>query len=579
MHSALTNSWVFCCCRNQAALCPTTPPEEDSRKYPCLSPRKNNSEMEDKSADACGPNDNNPEKEATQSSSSPHQSSFPDNFDIPDSAFNEYHTQKDESSAEEEGQESEQEEEEEEEWKPQKVKVGDTGRVYTYTQLADLRPPKDKVYVFGVVKDFRPATKSRGTDYYLTMTLVDDSSTEEGIHCNLFNREKNRLPHIQTIGDIVCLHRMYVNEYGGAPQLVSKKYSSAICFDGRVGTRVVPRTGCVSYTFTQEERARVKQLRKWSQQQERKKPTAMANKPASDQAVQQASGQPGGQESREQDGEQASREQDGEQASREQDGEQESREQDGQQASCEQDGEQESREQDGQQASCEQDGEQERDSAKGTKSSINDIKIVSSVSVAITTTLHPDIRFTSIRDVIATEKVPSKFRCRVKVMGIVSPLSVEEMVVLRCNECSYLTPIPRKLELDLTDSYITDQPCRLCASDITRHHIPLLRCMYFFRMKLEDESGKSLVVYVSGNNAVKFLSGIPPTNFYRKQIQRYALLEVLYTLTGDNDPFITDDVRHPRPWVECCLLSYYHPSSKDKVYYHLFDTILCAHDI
>ena len=568
--------------------------------------------MEEKSADACSPSDNNPEKEATQSSGSPQQSSFPDNFDIPDSAFNEYHTQNDESSAEEEGRGSE---EEEEEWRPQRVKVGDTGRVYTYTQLADLRPPNNKVYVFGVVKDFRPPTKSRGTDYYLTMTLVDESSTEEGIHCNLFNREKNRLPQIQTIGDIVCLHRVYVNEYGGAPQLVSRKYSSAICFDGRVGTRVVPRTGCVSYTFNQEERERVKQLRKWSQQQERKKPMAMANKPPSDQAVQQASGQPGGQEngkqdgglaSRKQDGGQVSREQDGQQMSHEQDGQQmnheqaggqasreqaeeqasreqaegqASREQDEQQMSCEQDGGQESRGQDGEQMSCERDGEQELDSAKGTKSSINDIKIVSSVSVAITTTLHPDIQFTSIRDVIATEKVPSKFRCRVKVMGIVSPLSVEEMVVLRCNECSFLTPIPRKLELDLTDSYITDQPCRLCTSDITRHHIPLLRCMYFFGMKLEDESGKSLVVYVSGNEAVKFLSGIPPTNFYRKQIQRYALLEALYTLTGENDPFITDDKRHPRPWVDCCLLSYHHPSSKDKVCYHLFDTILCAHDI
>ena len=514
--------------------------------------------MEEKSADACGPSDNNPEKEATQSSGSPQQSSFPDNFDIPDSAFNEYHTQRNESSAEEEGQESE---EEEEEWKPQKVKVGDTGRVYSYTQLADLRPLKDKVYVFGVVKDFRPATKSRGTDYYLTMTLVDESSTEEGIHCNLFNRDKNRLPHIQSIGDIVCLHRVYVNEYGGAPQLVSRKYSSAISFDGRVGTRVVPRTGFVSYTFTQAERERVKQLRKWSQRQERKKPMAMANKPPSDQAVQQASGQPGGQASREQDGGQASREQDGGQISHDQDGGQISREQDGGQASRE------------------QNGGQELDSAKGTKSSINDIKIVSSVSVAITTTLHPNIQFTSIRDVIATKKVPSKFRCRVKVMGIVSPLSVEEMVVLRCNECSFLRPIPRKLELDLTDSYITDQPCWLCASDTTRHHIPLLRCMYFFGMKLEDESGKSLVVYASGNEAVKFLSGIPPTNFYRKQIQRYALLEALYTLTGENDPFITDDKRHPRPWVECCLLSYHHPSSQDKVCYHLFDTILCAHDI
>ena len=530
--------------------------------------------MQNKSADTCGPSASNPEKEAcaTQFSGSPHQSSFPDNCDIPDSAFKEYHTQEDESSAEEEDQESEEEEEEEEEeWKPKKVKVGDTGRTYTYIQLADLRPHKDKVDVFGVVKDFQPPMKSRGTDYYVTMTLVDESSTKEGIHCNIFNREENRLPHIKNIGDVVCLHRMYVDEYGGAPQLVSRKYSSTICFDGRVGTKVVPRTGSMSYTFKEEECKRVKQLRKWYQRQDKKNPMAMANKPASDQAMQQTNGQLGGQ--------QASHKEDGQQASRKEDGQQVTREEDGQQATREEDREQATREEDEQQASREQDGQQELDSAEATKTSINDIKIVSSVSVAITTTLHPNIQFTSIKDVIATEKVPSKFRCRVKVMGIVSPLSVEEMVVLRCNECSYLTPVPRNLELDLTGSYITDQPCKVCTSNITRHNVPLLCCMYFFRMKLEDESGKSLVTYVSGNEAVKFLSGVPPTNFFRNQIQRYALLEVLYTLTGDNDPFITADTKHPRPWVECCLLSYHHQSSKDEVCYHLFDTVFCTHDV
>ena len=58
--------------------------------------------------------------------------------------------------------------------------------------------------------------------------------------------------------------------------------------------------------------------------------------------------------------------------------------------------------------------------------------------------------------------------------------------------------------------------------------------MCFFKMKLEDESGKSLEAHVSGKDAVTILSGVPPTNFYRNQIQRYTLLEILYDLTGDN---------------------------------------------
>ena len=119
-------------------------------------------------------------------------------------------------------------------------------------------------------------------------------------------------------------------------------------------------------------------------------------------------------------------------------------------------------------------------------------------------------------------------------------------------------PIPRRF-IPSTDSYTTDQPCKVCLADINQRGVPLLRCMYSFKMKLEDESGKSLVAHVSGKDAVTFLCGVHPTNFYKNQIQRYALLEVRYNLTGENDPFSTKTI-HPRPMIECCLVSHYNYS-------------------
>ena len=53
-------------------------------------------------------------------------------------------------------------------------------------------------------------------------------------------------------------------------------------------------------------------------------------------------------------------------------------------------------------------------------------------------------------------------------------------------------PIPRRF-IPSTDSYTTDQPCKVCLADINQRGVPLLRCMYSFKMKFEDESGKSLV--------------------------------------------------------------------------------------
>ena len=761
------------------------------------------------------------------------QSTFPDNFDLPDSAFDDYDELEADSgedhdfvllvpkSSSESGEGSS-DETEGEEWTPKRVKVGDTGRQYTYTKIANLRPIEEKVNVFGVVKDFRPAAKSRGTDYYVTMTVVDESSPEEGINCNIFNRDKKRLPHVQIVGDVVCLHRMFVNQYGGNPQLVSRKYSSTICFDGRVGAKIVPRTGSVSYTYTSEDCDRVKQLREWSLQLTKDNEPATSSHTVQhtrsdrqledEQTEQQMETERTEQRMEaEQTGRQLETEREEQQMGtgreeqqmetdleRQQMGtgreeqqvgtgweeqqvgtgweeqqvgtgweeqqvgterkssrwglgeeqqvgtEREERQDRTEQPTrCEQEDQQiisEHKEQhlkddqawqqpgempaDQQSETLQQhrgkrvcklesvtpnlcfdlvcqvvsisscftpsrtilsvwDGtrmllntpaintswcsttpspvmllnstgllqnvviytkqcgmktknivpgqyvilrnvhahpvtnlgvevsrpvvelcmkeagmrsinalsesdemviklEQELSGAKATQSSLSGLRILNSVSFAVTTTLRSDIQFTSLRDVAASRVVPCKFRCRVKVMGT-SPLSVEDMVKLKCVKCGYLTPITRNLELDFTDGCKTNLPCMACAASADTTHqsisdIPFLHCTYLFMMKLEDASG-CLVAYISGEDAFQFLPGVPPANFHREQIQRYKLIHRLYSLTGGNYPFLTGNAEYPRPWIECCLLSYHRDSPKrlkHKVYYHLFDTVLYA---
>lgn len=66
---------------------------------------------------------------------------------------------------------------------------------------------------------------------------------------------------------------------------------------------------------------------------------------------------------------------------------------------------------------------------------------------------------------------------------------------------------------------------------------------------------KGLVAYVTGNGAAKFLSGVPPTNFYKEQFCRYALL--YRPSVHNNKETIPCSTKHRRPIVECCIQLYY----------------------
>ena len=150
-------------------------------------------------------------------------------------------------------------------WEPMGKKVvGETGRAYDYVRIGDLKPGDDKKNVFGVVQFFKPIFQTRGTDYCCVLTIVDESSQPTGLKCNLFQRNPERLPQIQCVGDIVCIHRLKIQEYNSERQGYGQKFTSSICFDGRTTAEVVPRTGSDSYTLTKKEKERVRELREWS---------------------------------------------------------------------------------------------------------------------------------------------------------------------------------------------------------------------------------------------------------------------------------------------------------------------------
>ncbi|XP_061496158.1 protection of telomeres protein 1 [Rhineura floridana] len=131
---------------------------------------------------------------------------------------------------------------------------------YTYTLLNHLKDGT-VVNLYGAVKFFKPPYMCKGTDYCSVITIVDQSNTK--LICSLFNANRDALPKIYKNGDIVRFHRIKIKEFGGQLQGITNSGFASLTFDGTVGAPVVPRTSSKLFTFTDEDKKTVEDLRVW----------------------------------------------------------------------------------------------------------------------------------------------------------------------------------------------------------------------------------------------------------------------------------------------------------------------------
>ncbi|XP_033095828.1 uncharacterized protein LOC117100286 [Anneissia japonica] len=136
---------------------------------------------------------------------------------------------------------------------------------YTYTPLADVREGMI-VNVYGVVKFFKPPYRGRGPDYCMTIRIIDSSldKNDKGLLCILFMKQKDSLPNIVTTGDIVRLHRLEIRMYNGGMQGRNSPGFAALVFHGS-GTDYRHRSTTPLYTFTENDKIHVDDLRNWVQ--------------------------------------------------------------------------------------------------------------------------------------------------------------------------------------------------------------------------------------------------------------------------------------------------------------------------
>ena len=130
---------------------------------------------------------------------------------------------------------------------------------YSYTELASLQQADANFY--GVVDRFDAQPKrTAGADMVMNVVLIDRSLNTDGLHVNIFAKDEHAFPRIKAKGDVLRCHRIEMQIYNGRLQGVARGRKSAfLCITGD-REEDIHSTG-KSYTFTDEDRKRVQELR------------------------------------------------------------------------------------------------------------------------------------------------------------------------------------------------------------------------------------------------------------------------------------------------------------------------------
>ena len=168
-----------------------------------------------------------------------------------------------------------------------------------------------------------------------------------------------------------------------------------------------------------------------------------------------------------------------------------------------------------------------------------------------------------------------KFRCRVQVVVVETGHGIESLSQLRCTNCRKQFETPKA---DTANALSPGVGCRSCRDDSNKLQ-GVLKFVYVISLKVED-STRRLLVYLNPNTS--FFPQLKPANLYIDHQARDALLDRFYYMTGGNDPFQNAPRSHPRfnyprPWLDCCIVVY--QSKQGNKCFQLCDTVLCEWDL
>ncbi|XVE58868.1 hypothetical protein DITRI_Ditri04bG0203400 [Diplodiscus trichospermus] len=136
---------------------------------------------------------------------------------------------------------------------------------YKFLKIDDaIRCINQKVNLFGVILDFTLPQKSKGTDYFCKLKIIDDSHPKCGIPVHLFAQDIDTLPYVACVGDIVHLSRVMMKIHeGDVYAIFNKKFSSFALYEGKDGESFQPYQVSLRFQAREQDEKIITSLRKW----------------------------------------------------------------------------------------------------------------------------------------------------------------------------------------------------------------------------------------------------------------------------------------------------------------------------
>ncbi|XP_076884625.1 protection of telomeres protein 1b-like [Bidens hawaiensis] len=142
----------------------------------------------------------------------------------------------------------------------------DDGDDYKFLRIVDaMASINQKVNLIGVITEIGIPKQSRGTDCCCTIKIVDESNASSGISVNFFAASFEKLPHVESAGDIIQLVRVVMKCHGSGVNVVfDKKFSSFALYEGSEGSKFVPYQVSAKFQASDRDNKFIAGLRKWT---------------------------------------------------------------------------------------------------------------------------------------------------------------------------------------------------------------------------------------------------------------------------------------------------------------------------
>ncbi|XP_038894977.1 protection of telomeres protein 1b isoform X1 [Benincasa hispida] len=136
---------------------------------------------------------------------------------------------------------------------------------YKFMEIRDaIASINQKVNLIGVIIEFGFPRRTKGTDCFCAVKIVDQSHKRPGITANIFAESLEKLPHVASAGDIIELSHVTMKTHQGEIYAVfNKKFSSFALYEGKDGLDFLPYDVSPKFRCRDLDKKFISSLRDW----------------------------------------------------------------------------------------------------------------------------------------------------------------------------------------------------------------------------------------------------------------------------------------------------------------------------